>query len=237
MEISLFRMPIQSVWCVGKNYLDHINEMRAITDEQKNEKSAITSAHGPEEPVVFLKSPACLVSSAEKIILPKDLGPIHHELELAFIINENFEAESVGLALDLTARSVQTAAKAKGQPWTLAKSFKGACPVTSFLNIKELAHQHQIRPDGIFQQFGFSLYKNKKLMQLGHFNKAVFSWPKILDYLKRHFPLLPGDLILTGTPSGVGELQVGDILHLQLFLNLSLQQNEILILEHSFFVA
>lgn len=106
-----------------------------------------------------------------------------------------------GLALDLTARAVQTQLKEKGSPWTLAKSFKGACPISSLL------------PWTSFEDFEACLFKfskNQTVVQIGSPKNMLFPLKVLLAHLQEHFPLAPGDLILTGTPSGVGPIGKGD---------------------------
>ena len=115
----------QNIWCVGRNYLGHVKEMHSPI---------------PKNPLFFLKSGSCL-NPHSTIQLPGWSTEIHHEIELAFLIDENLNFSHITLALDLTARDMQTAAKKMGEPWTLAKSFRGACPIglwISILDIKDL---------------------------------------------------------------------------------------------------
>ena len=175
----------QNIWCVGRNYADHAKEMNAPI---------------PKAPLIFLKSAGCLNSSS-KIQLPSWSKEIHHEVELALMIDDSLNISHVTLALDLTARDAQAAAKISGQPWTLAKSFTGACPIGSWLSILDLDPLETLQ---------LSLKKNGSVMQTGHVTDMIFKPQILLDYIKLHFPLSAGDIVLTGTPGGVGPILSGN---------------------------
>ncbi len=181
----------QNIWAVGRNYSAHAKEM---------------SAEIPAEPIIFLKSGNCLNSNSV-IHLPQWSNSIHYELEIAFRIDENLSFSHLTLALDLTARDAQTEAKNKGEPWTLAKSFSGACPVGSWVSIKDI---------GQIDTLNFSLKKNNQLVQRGKACDMLFKPPTLLNYIKDHFPVTNHDILLTGTPEGVGPLQSGDLLQAEL---------------------
>lgn len=183
---------IRNIWAVGRNYAAHAAEMKAET---------------PSEPFFFLKAGSC-IETESKIRLPVWSTDVHHELELAFWIDENLNFSHVSLALDLTARDAQTKAKAKGLPWTLAKSFPGACPLGRWIALADL-------PD--ISSLSFSLKKNGTPVQSGLYSDMVFKPETLLNYVKNHYPVVPNDILLSGTPEGVGSLKSGDLLEAGLY--------------------
>jgi acylpyruvate hydrolase len=176
---------IQNIWAVGRNYKDHAIEMKAEI---------------PTEPFFFLKAGSSIETSS-KIILPDWSKDVHHELEIALWLDENLSFSHITLALDLTARDAQSAAKAKGLPWTLAKSFKGSCPIGPWVSLNDV---HSI------ESLNFKLIKNAQDTQIGHYNDMIFKPNQLLEFVTSHFPANPNDVILTGTPAGVGQLKSGD---------------------------
>ncbi len=181
----------KNIWAVGRNYADHATEMNApIPDKTK------------QSPMFFLKAGSTLTTSS-KIKLPVWSSEIHHEIELAFMVDENLKLSHVTLALDLTARDAQNTAKQKGQPWTLAKSFIDSCPVGNWISLSEINN---------YENLEFDLLINNQTAQIGSFKDMIFKPSELLEFVKNHFPILPYDMILTGTPSGVGALNSGDLL-------------------------
>lgn len=178
---------VQNIWAVGRNYLDHATEM---------------NAKPPTEPMIFLKSGSCL-NTGSKIKLPEWSEDVQHEIELAFWIDENLGFSHVTLALDLTARDIQSKAKASGTPWTMAKSFIGACPLGQWISLNEISS---------IDSLSFQLIKNKKQVQVGQAKDMLFKPKVLLSYIQKHFPLTPQDVILSGTPAGVASLKKGDTL-------------------------
>lgn len=178
---------IKNIWAVGRNYADHAAEMKAEV---------------PKSPFFFLKSGSSS-ESGSKIKLPLWSKDVHHELEIAYLLDENLSFSHITLALDLTARDAQAEAKTKGLPWTLAKSFKASCPIGSWIDLREISSQESLE---------IELKKNKKVVQSGNINQMIFKPDFLLKYLKERFPLEPHDVVLTGTPAGVGPLVPGDIL-------------------------
>lgn len=185
--------PINSIWCVGRNYREHIKELNNDI---------------PKAPLIFLKSGKTLVANHQTIFLPSWTTNIHHELELGVLLNESLHVSQACLCLDLTARDLQSELKKAGHPWTLAKSFKNACPIGEIFNIDDLAE--------LQQNGSMSLSINNELRQQGYFKDMIFSIHDLVEYIKEHFPVAPGDLILTGTPAGVGPLKSGDKLRVEL---------------------
>ncbi|MBC7467154.1 MAG: fumarylacetoacetate hydrolase family protein [Bdellovibrio sp.] len=182
----------QNIWAVGRNYAAHAKEMHAPV---------------PKTPLFFLKSGGCL-NSGSSIELPKWSQDVHHELEIAFLVDENLNFSHLTLAIDLTARDHQEAAKKAGQPWTLAKSFAGACPIGSWISILDA---------GDLTLLNFKLTKNKITVQEGVATDMIFNPSQLLEFVKNHFPLSPNDIILTGTPEGVGKVVSGDMLQAELY--------------------
>ncbi|WP_395342361.1 fumarylacetoacetate hydrolase family protein [Ningiella sp. W23] len=189
------------VVCVGRNYLDHIKELGNAPSEK---------------PVLFMKPSTALCDVENPIKLPRDLGACHNELELAFLIdaklkNANKEECSdavagVGLSLDLTLRDVQDELKKAGKPWERAKAFDASCPISGFV---PLNGYHD-------DAFTFSLHINQVLKQAGDSKMMLHALIPLLQEITAHFTLLPGDVVLTGTPKGVGPLHEGDSLRLTL---------------------
>lgn len=176
---------IRNVWAAGRNYADHAKEMKAEI---------------PKVPVIFLKA-GTSVSSGSVIHLPAWSKEIHHELEIAFWLNDKLEYSHFTLALDLTARDAQSDAKKNGLPWTLAKSFSDSCPMGAWIDIESVPNLETLQ---------LELKINGETKQLGNVTDMLFSPQTLLDYIKAHFPVAPNDVILTGTPAGVGPLKNGD---------------------------
>ncbi len=182
--------------CVGRNYAKHIEEMQ----------SERTS-----DPVLFLKPNSALHPIDKPLPLFRDVGAIHHEIELAVCIGKTAsnitEADAAeyiagyGLALDLTLRDMQAKAKQGGLPWAVAKGFDHACPISPFVPAAQI-------PDP--QQLNLVLKINGEERQHGTTAHMLFQIPKLLAYASRFFTFEDGDLLLTGTPAGVGPLIPGD---------------------------
>lgn len=181
----------QNIWAVGRNYIDHAKEMNAEI---------------PKEPFFFLKSGNCLETSSH-IKLPIWSNDVHHEIEIAFRVDENLELSHFTLALDLTARDAQSLAKSKGLPWTQAKSFRGACPIGSWISLSDIQN---------ILNLNFQLVVNQKTVQQGQLKNSVFKPQDLLNYVKNYYPLCAHDIILTGTPAGVGPINSGDSLLAQI---------------------
>ncbi len=192
---KIFPFPIGTLYCIGRNYAEHAKEL-------KNEI--------PAEPVVFLKPRACVSFSGQPFILPNQSQNVHHEGEIVVAIGKEAwqvspaEAHSFiygyGVGIDFTARDLQDKAKAKGLPWTLSKGLPGFAGLGNFTEASEVG-------TGALE---VELTVNGTRRQIGDTSQMLFSIPTIIAYLSRHFRLAPGDLIYTGTPSGVGPVVVGD---------------------------
>lgn len=182
--------------CIGRNYAAHIEEL-------KNET--------PGDPVVFLKPDTALLKNGMPFFYPDFSKDIHHEAELVLKVSKEGKYiqrkfahryfEEIGLGIDFTARDLQAQCKAKGLPWEIAKGFNGAAPIGSF------------RPVNDFEDLGdidFHLDVNGETRQKGNTSLMLFDFGTIIEYVSQFFTLKKGDLIYTGTPAGVGPVQVGD---------------------------
>lgn len=189
-------LPLGKIVCVGRNYAAHAEELNNPI---------------PEEPLLFIKPATAVVPMAEPVHLPRGRGSCHFEGELALLIGQPLtEANAadvpaaiagLGLALDLTLRELQSDLKKLGQPWEKAKGFDGACPLSPFVKLDWL-------PD--WDNLTYTLWLNGEIRQRGKSNHMLTPILDLVAYISSHFTLLPGDVVLTGTPAGVGELQVGD---------------------------
>ncbi|WP_025121041.1 MULTISPECIES: fumarylacetoacetate hydrolase family protein [unclassified Serratia (in: enterobacteria)] len=199
---ALLDFPVSKVVCVGSNYSDHIKEMGSST---------------PSEPVLFIKPETALCDIRQPVAIPKGLGSIHHEVELAVLIgtplkqaNEDRVARAIagyGVALDLTLRDLQAGFKKAGQPWEKAKGFDGSCPISGFIPVAEF---------GDPQNTELSLSINDELRQQGNTRDMINPILPLIAYMSRFFTLRAGDIILTGTPQGVGPMVSGDMLKISL---------------------
>ncbi|MBX3017851.1 MAG: fumarylacetoacetate hydrolase family protein [Bdellovibrionaceae bacterium] len=177
---------IRNIWCVGRNYRDHAKEMNAAV---------------PSTPMIFLKAGSSASVNSTDIILPFWAEEIHHEVEIALKLSPYLHVVEAAVALDLTERKAQAAAKAKGEPWTLSKSFDGACAVSAFFMVKKFEDLADKK---------LRLWVNDELKQEGTTADMIFGFAEIVEHVKTYFPICAGDLILTGTPAGVGPLKDGD---------------------------
>lgn len=173
-----------SIWCVGRNYVDHAKEL---------------GNNVPTQPLFFLKPDAALFRSPT-LTYPTHVASLHYELELAFRFDKQLAVSEIALAMDLTDRQRQNDLKSKGEPWTLAKSFKNSCPISPWIKFNR---------DEIYS---FELFLNGHKKQSADQNLMVFKWPELVSYLKTHFPVTENDILLSGTPAGVGALRPGDVL-------------------------
>ncbi|ABV36476.1 fumarylacetoacetate (FAA) hydrolase [Shewanella sediminis HAW-EB3] len=167
------------VVCVGRNYVEHIEELN-------NEV--------PDDMVLFIKPNSAIADE----LLSFHLEAIHYEAELCFLV-EGGEFVAVGLGLDLTKRGLQSKLKAKGLPWERAKSFDGSAVISEFINIQNIS-------DGLT----FELFINDKPTQSGSIELMMNKPLQILDEIQTFMSMEDGDIVMTGTPKGVGEVNAGD---------------------------
>ncbi len=191
----------QNIWAVGRNYAEHLKELGNQT------------ATPPKNPMIFLKSGSSIVANNASFVLPTFSNDVHHEAEIALRFGPQLKIDAFTIALDLTARDTQTALKAAGHPWTLAKSFKNSCPLGYWHFLKT-----EVEPNASAElsDLSFSLHVNGQLRQKGHVGEMIFSMQQVCDYVREHFPILPGDILLTGTPSGVARIEPGDVLEAEI---------------------
>lgn len=174
-------LSINTIYCIGRSYAEHISELGNQT---------------PDEPLVFLK-PNSSVVTGDVISLPDFSDNIHHETELVLLIGEQKQIIACTVGLDLTARDVQDVCKEKGLPWTKAKGFKGACWLGKFVPFLD-------KPYELF------LAVNGKVRQQDTTAKMMYSFEFLVEYLDDLYGIQAGDVIMTGTPKGVGKLERGD---------------------------
>lgn len=189
--------------CVGRSYAEHAKELG----------NAI-----PDRPVLFIKPPSSLSSMQDGIDWNKDLGSLHHECEVTLRIDQTLKAETdpvkalqaigaVTLGLDLTLRDLQDELKKKGQPWERSKAFDGACVLGDWVSTEEVKD---------WENLCFEFKVNDQLRQKGDTALLLFSIAYLLTDISKVFTLEPGDVVMTGTPAGVGPLLAGDQLTLTL---------------------
>ncbi len=193
----MLAMRCGKIVCVGQNYREHIREMRS--DE-------------PSEPVLFLKPSTALISDGESIIIPHGIGAVHHEVELALIVGKGGKDIAEGEALsrishvavlnDITARDVQSAARKAGLPWALAKGMDTFAPLGEPVPLDLVPDIHSL---------DLELRVNGEPRQKGNTAQMIFPPERLIAYISRFMTLEPGDIIATGTPSGVGPLRPGDV--------------------------
>jgi 2-keto-4-pentenoate hydratase/2-oxohepta-3-ene-1,7-dioic acid hydratase in catechol pathway len=182
--------------CIGRNYAAHIAELN-------NER--------PDAPVIFTKPDTAIIKNNEPFYFPDFSEDIHHEVEIVLKISKEGKSiheafahkyyDEIGLGIDFTARDLQSKAKAKGLPWDLAKGFNGSAPISEFVPKEEFSNLSDIN---------FSLEVNGELKQSGNTGYMLYNFDYIVSYISRFITLKKGDLIFTGTPEGVGPVQVGD---------------------------
>lgn len=188
--------------CIGRNYRDHIQEM----------DSAL-----PDAPLFFMKPETALIRAGLPFFYPDFSSDIHYEAELVLRIckvGKNIQTRfasgyyhEVGVGIDFTARDLQQRCMREGLPWEMAKSFDGSGPVSRFVSLQSLPDPSNIC---------FSLKKNGQTVQQGHSSQMIFSFDQIISHVSQYAMLKIGDLIFTGTPAGVGPVQIGD--RLEVFL-------------------
>lgn len=167
--------------CIGRNYVAHINELNNTI---------------PEQMVVFNKPNSCITSTLSSFHQER----LHYEVEICFLI-EKEQLSAVAIGFDLTKRDLQSELKSKGLPWERAKAFDGSAVFSRFIPL-----------DGIdINQLQIELFINSMRVQCGQVSQMIYSPETILADLKSYTQLYDGDVIMSGTPQGVGEIHMGDI--------------------------
>lgn len=182
--------------CVGRNYTDHIKEL----DNKK-----------PKDPVLFLKPQTAIINKGQPFFIPSFSNEIHYELEVIIKINrlgrfieKKFSHkyyDEIGLGIDFTARDLQLELKNNGLPWEKAKAFDGSCLIGDWKNKKDFNNIDNI---------DFRLTKNDEIVQNSNTSLMLWKVDELIEYISKFFTLKIGDIIFTGTPAGVGKVQLND---------------------------
>ncbi len=189
---------IGKIVCLARNYSEHAKELGNET---------------PVAPVLFMKPASSVISDGQAVRIPSYSQECHYEIELALLIGKQCRSVSVenaleyvagyGVSIDMTLRDVQNQLKAKGLPWEIAKGFDTSCPLSDFVPAAAVSDP---------QALNLKLSVNGELRQNGSSADMINRIPQILAHISAIFTLEPGDVILTGTPAGVGRVQAGDIM-------------------------
>ncbi len=192
------KIPINNIFCIGKNYDDHAKEMGDAV---------------PSSPIVFLKPTSAVIHNGESIIIPKISNNVHHEVEFTILIGKSgkhipqTEAYNYiigyGVGLDMTLRDKQSEAKKSGLPWTVSKGFDTSAALSPFVEKSSVKNP---------QDLEIILRVNNSIKQHGFTSQMIYKIDFLISYLSSIFTLNEGDIIYTGTPSGVGPVVAGDIL-------------------------
>ncbi len=182
--------------CIGRNYAAHAKEL---------------SNEVPTDPVIFMKPKSALLIQDKPLYYPEFTDDLQYECELVVKVSKNGKYiqekfahkyyHEVSVGLDFTARDLQQKQKDKGLPWEIAKAFDASAAVGAFVTLKD---------DQKIQELNFSLDLNGKTVQAGNTADMIFSVNKMIEYISQYFTLNIGDLIFTGTPAGVGPVNVYD---------------------------
>jgi fumarylpyruvate hydrolase len=190
--------PIHRIYCVGRNYAEHAIEM----------------GHDPskEPPFFFQKNPDNIITDG-KFPYPSATTDVHHEIEMVVALSKggtNIPVESAldhvfgyGVGLDMTRRDLQGEAKKLGRPWEVGKAFEASAPCGPLVPASEIGHP---------TSGAVTLKVNAEIRQQGDLNQLIWKVPEMISYLSGLFTLQPGDIIMTGTPAGVGAVVRGDVL-------------------------
>ncbi|MBS1627482.1 MAG: fumarylacetoacetate hydrolase family protein [Bacteroidetes bacterium] len=186
------------IFCVGRNYADHIKELGNAV---------------PEDPVIFMKPKSALLQGHTPFYYPEFCNELHYEVELVLQISKNGKYipekhaskyyNQISVGIDFTARDVQAELKKKGLPWEKAKAWDNSAVIGKWLNIT---------PEILENPIHFSLQKNKQTVQNGNSKDMIFSFNYLISHISQYFSLNIGDMLFTGTPAGVGECVVGDVI-------------------------
>ncbi len=193
---------VKKIFCIGRNYADHAKEMNAEV---------------PEAPVFFLKPSTAIIGEAETIHIPSISKELHHEVEMTVLIgrggkdilrgNALDHVAGYGIGLDMTLRDIQSEAKKKGLPWTLAKGFDTSAPISHFVPAADVADPHELE---------VRLEVNGVQRQHSSTRNFIFKIDELIAYISQFFTFERGDILFTGTPEGVAPASNGDRLEAQL---------------------
>ena len=189
---------IGKIVCLARNYAEHARELGNET---------------PAAPVLFMKPASSVIDNGATVRIPAYSQECHYEVELAVLIGTQARTVTVdkalehvagyGVAIDMTLRDVQNGLKAKGLPWEIAKGFDTACPLSDFVPVGAIADPHALQ---------LTLAVNGEIRQNGTSADMIHRVAQIITHISTIFTLEPGDVILTGTPAGVGPVRAGDVM-------------------------
>ena len=192
------QFPIGKIVCLARNYAEHAKELGNET---------------PSAPVLFMKPASSVIGDGETVRIPAYSQECHYEVELALLIGKKCQAVSVddameyvagyGVAIDMTLRDVQNQLKNKGLPWDIAKGFDTSCPLSDFVAADQVPDPHVLK---------LKMSVNGETRQDGCSSDMIHRVPQMVSYISAIFTLEPGDVILTGTPAGVGQVRSGDVM-------------------------
>jgi fumarylpyruvate hydrolase len=200
VEGSAERFPVHRVYCIGRNYAEHAIEM----------------GHDPnrEPPFFFQKNPDNLLTPGHDFPYPPKTSDVHHEIELVIALGRGGINIPVGRALeyvfgygvglDMTRRDLQGEAKKAGRPWEIGKAFEASAPCSALVIAEKIGHP---------AKGAIWLKVNGAMKQQGDLAQMIWKVPEMISYLSEYFTLAPGDIIMSGTPAGVGAVKRGDKLH------------------------
>ena len=192
------KFPVRRIYCIGRNYADHAIEM----------------GHDPDkEPPFFFQKNADNIDNSGNFPYPPQTQDVHFEMEMVVAlksggidIKEDKALDHVygyGLGLDMTRRDLQGEAKKMGRPWEIGKAFERSAPMSELVSASEAGHLDHGR---------VTLAVNGQIRQDGDLNQMIWKVPEMISYLSRFYDIAAGDLIMSGTPAGVGAVQRGDVL-------------------------
>ena len=192
------KFPVRRIYCIGRNYADHAIEM----------------GHDPDkEPPFFFQKNADNIDTSGNFPYPPQTQDVHFEMEMVVAlksggidIKEDKALDHVygyGLGLDMTRRDLQGEAKKMGRPWEIGKAFERSAPMNELVPVSEIGHLDHGR---------VTLSVNGQIRQDGDLNQMIWKVPEMISYLSRFYDIAAGDLIMSGTPAGVGAIQRGDVL-------------------------
>ncbi|MEH6579808.1 MAG: fumarylacetoacetate hydrolase family protein [Amphritea sp.] len=190
--------PLRRIYCIGRNYADHAIEM----------------GHDPDrEPPFFFQKNANNVDNSGTFPYPTQTSDVHYEMELVVALKKggvNISIDNAleyvfgyALGLDMTRRDLQGQMKKMGRPWEISKAFEHSAPMGPIIPVSEVGHPDAGR---------IELKVNDEVRQQGDLNQMLWKVPEMISYLSRFYELAPGDLIMSGTPAGVGPIVKGDVM-------------------------
>jgi acylpyruvate hydrolase len=186
------------IFCIGRNYVDHAKELNNPV---------------PSEPLVFMKPNTALLLNNRPFYYPDYTKDLHYEGEIVLRLCKNGRSvqpefahkyfDAIAFGIDFTARDLQDKLKKNGHPWEIAKGFDRSAPLGKWIPLEDLPNANDI---------GFQMKKNGEVVQDGHTRDLIFTFETLVIHLSKYFTLQKGDMVFTGTPAGVGPVQIGDVL-------------------------